>query len=75
MAKDIEQARSIIKRVKKQLMKKWDEKGGYENFGQKELRKMKDELNYNPYGSPQERQISKMLNTFNDWAMNYSGRR
>ena len=54
-------------------MKKWAKKGGYENFGQKELRKMKDKLDYNPYGSPQERQISKMLDAFNDWAMNYSG--
>ena len=69
----VSQARSIVKRVKKQLMKKWAKKGGYENFGQKELRKMKDKLDYNPYGSPQERQISKMLDAFNDWAMNYSG--
>jgi hypothetical protein len=69
----VSQVRSTISRVKKQLMKKWAKKGGYENFGQKELRKMKDKLDYNPYGSPQERQISKMLDAFNDWAMNYSG--
>jgi hypothetical protein len=69
----VSQVRSTLSRVKKQLMKKWAKKGGYENFGQKELRKMKDKLDYNPYGSPQERQISKMLDAFNDWAMNYSG--
>ena len=69
----VSQVRSIVKRVKKQLMKKWAKKGGYENFGQKELRKLKDKLHYNPYGSPQERQISKMLDAFNNWAMNYSG--
>ena len=54
-------------------MKKWAKKGGYENFGQKELRALKSKFKENPYGSPQERQISQMLSAFNDWAINYSG--
>ena len=69
----VSQVRSTLSRVKKQLMKKWAKKGGYENFGQKELRALKSKFKENPYGSPQERQISKMLDAFNDWAMNYSG--
>ena len=32
-------------------------RGGYENFKQKELSKMKDKLNYNPYGTSDERKI------------------
>jgi len=67
------QVRSTISKVKKGLMRKWKQKGGYENFGQKELSQMKDKFDYNPYGSPDERQISKMLDGFNDWAMNYDG--
>jgi len=67
------QVRSAISKVKKELMRKWKQKGGYENFGQKELSQMKDKFDYNPYGSPDERQISKMLDGFNDWAMNYDG--
>jgi len=67
------QVRSAIERVKKQLMRKWKQKGGYENFGQKELSKMKDKFDYNPYGSSDERQISKMLDGFDNWAMNYDG--
>jgi len=67
------QVRSAISKVKKQLMRKWKQKGGYENFGQKELSQMRDKFNYNPYGSSDERQISKMLDGFDDWAMNYDG--
>ena len=67
------QVRSAISRVKKQLMRKWKQKGGYENFGQKELSKMRDKFDYNPYGSPDERQIAKMLDGFDNWAMNYDG--
>ena len=67
------QIRSAISTVKKQLMKKWKQKGGYENFGQKELDQMKSKFDYNPYGSSDERQISKMLDGFDNWAMNYDG--
>ena len=69
----VSQVRSTISRVKKQLMKKWAKKGGYENFGQKELRNLKSKFKENPYGSPEERQISQMLSSFDNWAMNYSG--
>src|SRR6056300_775462 len=69
----VSQVRSTISRVKKQLMKKWAKIGGYENFGQKELRNLKSKFKENPYGSPEERQISQMLSSFNNWAMNYSG--
>ena len=67
------QVRSAISRVKKQLMKKYKQKGGYENFGQKELAKMKTQFNYNPSGEPDEREIAKMLRAFDDWAMDYDG--
>jgi len=67
------QVRSAISRVKKGLMRKWKQKGGYENFGQKELSQMKDKFDYNPYGSSDERQIAKMLDGFDNWAMNYDG--
>jgi len=69
----VSKVRSTISRVKKQLMQKWAKKGGYENFGQEELRNLKDKFKENPYGSPEERQISDMLSAFNKWAMNYSG--
>jgi len=67
------QVRSAISKVKKQLMRKWKQKGGYENFGQKELSQMKDKFDYNAYGDKDEREISHMLDAFDNWAMNYDG--
>ncbi|MDB4331318.1 hypothetical protein N9987_00265 [bacterium] len=64
---------SAISIVKKQLIRKWKQEGGYENFGQNELDKMKSKFNYNPYGSTDERIISKMLDSFFTWAINYEG--
>jgi len=64
---------SAISIVKKQLKRKWKQKGGYENFGQNKLDKMKSKFNYNPYGSTDERIISKMLDSFFTWAINYEG--
>jgi hypothetical protein len=62
-----------VSTTKKKLMKKWKQKGGYENFGQKELDILKKKLNYNPYGSDEERKIAKILDNFNNWAMTYDG--
>jgi len=67
------QVRSAISKVKKGLMRKWKQKGGYENFGQKELSQMKDKFDYNAYGDKDERDISHMLDAFDNWAMNYDG--
>ena len=67
------QVSKAISRMKKLLMKKWQKRGGYENFGQRELDVMKDKLNYNPYGTPDERKIAKMLDGLDNWAMNYDG--
>ena len=62
------QVSKAISRMKKLLMKKWQKRGGYENFGQRELDVMKDKLNYNPYGtcllytspSPRDKRQSRM---------------
>ena len=62
-----------VSTTKKKLMKKWKQKGGYENFGQKELDILKKKLKYNPYGSDEERKIAKIIDNFNNWAMNYDG--
>ena len=53
------QVSKFISRMKKVLMKKCTQRGGYENFGQREIDVMKDKLNYNPYGTPDERKIVK----------------
>lgn len=70
----VSQVRSTIAKVKKQLIQKWKQKGGYENFGEKEGRMLSDKFNANPYGSSDERRIHSMIQDFENWAMNYDGR-
>ena len=70
----ISQVRSTIEKVKKQLIQKWKQKGGYENFGEREGRMLSDKFNTNPYGSSDERRIHSMIQDFENWAMNYDGR-
>jgi ribosomal protein L21E len=67
------QVRSVISRVKKDLMKKWKQKGGYENFGDKEGDMLRKKFNFNPYGSSEEREIAQMIQGFEEWAINYDG--
>jgi hypothetical protein len=47
----------------------------YENFGQDEVRKIKDAYDYNSlvYGSPEERKQADKIDAFDDWCMNYTG--
>ena len=66
------QVKQALEKMVKQLKVKWKQKGGYENFGQKELRKFKDTFGYSPYGSSDEREISDLIDSFEDWAMDYS---
>jgi hypothetical protein len=70
----VSHVRSTIEKVKKQLIQKWKQKGGYENFGEKEGRMLGDKFNTNPYGSSDERRIHSMIQDFENWAMNYDGK-
>ena len=62
-------------RVKKDLKKKWAKKGGYENFGQDEIRKLEDEYDYHSmvYGTPEQRKAAKLIDGLDQWAMDYVG--
>jgi hypothetical protein len=67
------QVKQALEKLVKQLKVKWKQKGGYEDFGQTELRKFKDTFGYSPYGSSDERKITDLIDSFEDWAMDYSG--
>lgn len=67
------QVRSAISREKKKLMKKWAQKGGYENFGQKEVSALERKFKPDAFGSSEEREIARMIQDFDNWAMNYTG--
>lgn len=68
-----QQVQKTVDQVKKQLIQRWKNKGGYENFGDKEARQLHDKFNTNPYGSSEERSIHAIIQKFDDWAMNYDG--
>jgi hypothetical protein len=66
------QVKQVLEKMVKQLKAKWKQTGGYENFGQRELDKFKKTFGYSPYGSSDERKISDLIDSFEDWAMDYS---
>lgn len=57
-------AQSEINKIKKRLTSKAESKGLWEDFGQKEHRKLKDK-----YGSSRE------VDSFFNWAINYTPKR
>ena len=67
--------RKAIAKTQGALKKKWAKKGGYENFGQDEIRDLQDKYDYNGmvYGTPEERKAAKLIDALNQWAMNYVG--
>lgn len=67
--------RKAVEKTKKTLKNKWAKKGGYENFGQDEIRDLEDKYDYNSmvYGTPEERKAAKLIDSLDQWAMNYVG--
>ena len=62
-----------VDKTKKNLIKKFKSKGAYENFGQKELRKLSDTfIDTSDYSDDMNR-IRAILQTFNEWCMVYNG--
>jgi len=61
-----------INNIKKRLIQKAQKKGLYENFGQTEVRKLKDKYNYNDlrYGDQKQRQMAELIESFDKWCMN-----
>lgn len=64
-----------IQKIKSKLIEKAEKKGIYENFGQKEVRELKDKYlsKLEPYSKDWMRACLE-IDSFNNWAMNYTGR-
>jgi len=61
------------KKIKTSLIKKWKSKGGYENFGQKEIKKLEDKyIDISDY-SADMKVIRQTIQALDDWAMQYDG--
>lgn len=59
-----------IKKLKHNLLCSAKEKGLYENFGDKQIRKLEDKHHYNSikYGTPEEREKADKIQGFSQWA-------
>ncbi|MDP8285394.1 MAG: hypothetical protein RAP03_01900 [Candidatus Electryonea clarkiae] len=65
-----------LKNFKQTMIKKAIKKGGvWENFGQKELRKLKDEYHHNPYaskyGNAKEYEIDQAIRELDNWVSHF----
>jgi len=68
------QIKRDISRYKAQLVAKCIKTGLYENFGQKEVRKLEDKyLNISDYSTGMDA-IRDLIMGFDDWASTYNGR-
>jgi hypothetical protein len=65
---------TAIERARKTLMEKAKQNGIYENFGQKEVREIKDKfIDITDYSEKMNNNRLK-IDGFNEWCMNYTGR-
>ena len=64
---------AAISRERTKLIKVAKSKGLYENFGQKEVRKLEDKyINLSDY-STEMNNNRKLIQSFDEWCMNYCG--
>ena len=56
---------------KKMVLKAKEKRGVYENFGQAEIKKLKDKYGYIPYGSQAERKIVEAIDFLDNWCMRF----
>jgi len=59
-----------LKQFKSKMTKKAIDCGLCENFGQSELRQLKEKYHYNPYGNDVERIIAKEIDFLDSWLTN-----
>jgi len=68
-----------LNKFKKKLIKKVKEKGIYENFGQNEIRDLKDKYNYddlcknNLCLTKEQIKTRELIIKFENWCLNYNG--
>ena len=70
--KQATQIKKDIAKAQVALIKKAKKRGLWENFGQNEVRELRDKHDYPSmiYGSMEQRQMVKPIEDFNQWCMN-----
>lgn len=71
--KDVRYLPNAITKKKKMLKRRAKENGIYENFGQDEVRELKDKyINISKY-TDRMNKAREQLDNFNEWCMTYNG--
>lgn len=63
-----------LSNFKSKMIAKAKKSGIVENFGQTELRELKDQYDYNPFGTQKERETANKIDALDRWCMNYDGK-
>ena len=66
--------KKAIEKTRARLIKKVERDGLYENFGQKEVMKLKDEYIDGSSFTDEMNNKRKLLQDFDNWSMTYNGR-
>jgi len=61
----------IIEKIQKRIALKAIRNGITENFGQDEIRKLKEREGYNPHGNKVERETAEEIDFLDNWCMNF----
>ena len=72
----LRQLNKEISTLRQKLMKEWKTKGPQENFGQKEISKLRDKWHYNDIqyqSSITARNMVDAINDFDNWCQTYDG--
>lgn len=63
----------VVQKLKKRLVSKWKKNGPYENFGQKEVRKLWDDfVDLGDYSEEGKKNREAVLE-FENWSADYTG--
>lgn len=58
-------------KFQKAIVLKAKEKGITEDFGQTEIRRLKNKHGYNIYGTREEREIAEQIDFLDNWCLNF----
>ncbi|MFW5962304.1 MAG: hypothetical protein ACOCQR_01695 [bacterium] len=72
MKKDLRFLPSAITRAKKKLIKVAEESGIYENFGQIEVRRLRDDYIDSSKYTEEMNNAREMVNAFDEWCMTFN---
>jgi len=70
---DVKAFKKKIESTKKKLINKAKKKGLYENFGQKEVRMIKDSVNIYDLSYDDRNKVVNLISSFDDFVQNYEG--